>query len=306
MINEFSKMIENIDIICELAQETISEKDKLQKIGSMNSMTNLITKSPVLLKIGVNHPNFNNNAHNLSLHQNLAKLAGTSNKDMIVDYNLIYFFKYSLNYIYDYYLTINKFHAFKINKYQISFAKLNLCNFLNYMTKNMFILSKSKGINIEVNCKVKDDVIVNYEYTRLIVFNLLNFILNNSSGSYQTEMKLTVDYENISEKEGLFKFCLEFIEPSPIVEYSLIREILDKNDTLDLSFDEIDKFKYLDIGIFVANFIIKNIYNKAIAIDSYRSDAYKVTFYVCGKHLENKNLYQVHYIFNLVFIPWIY
>ena len=289
-------MIENIDNICELAQEVTADNvNKMPKNISMNSMQNLITKSPNLYKPG-NTPNFTNNAqnpHNISLLQNLAKFAGNNSKDVPVDYNLIYFFKYSLNYIYDYYLTTNIFYALKINKYHNSFAKFNLSNFLNYMIKNMYILSKTKNVNLELNCKIKDDIIANYEYTRLIVFNILNFVLNNSSLNLQNEMKLTVEYENISEKEGMFKYCFEFTDPSPIIDYSFIKEMLDKNDTLDMTFDEIDKFKYLDIGIFVANFLVKNIYNKTIVIDCYRLDTYKVWFYIGGKHMENKNLYHV-------------
>jgi hypothetical protein len=48
----------------------------------------------------------------------------------------------------------------------------------------------------------------------------------------------------------------------------------------------------MDVGIFVSYFIIKKIYNKELKIDTI-NDRVRISFEINGKHLENKNLYEV-------------
>ena len=211
---------------------------------------------------------------------------------VITDYTLIYFFKYSLNYIYDYYLTLTVFNSLKINKFNNKVTKFCLFNFLNYMVNYLYIPSRKQSANIEVNCRFKDEIVANYEYMRLIIFNFLSFVINNSQSDSPNDIKIFVDYENLSEIDGLFKFSIEFNENSALISYDKIKQILESNEKLDVTPEQISKFKLFDVGIFVSYFIIINVYKKQMKVET-NYDQVKISFEINGKYVENKNLYDV-------------
>ena len=134
----------------------------------------------------------------------------------------------------------------KICKFHNRLTKFSLINFLNYMILYLYIPSKKQISNVELNCRIKDDIVANYEYLRLIIFNFLSFIINNSQSNIPNDIRIFVEYENLSEIDGIFKFSFEFNENSALISYDKIRSILESNDNLDCTSNQINKFKLLD------------------------------------------------------------
>ena len=290
--NEYSKMIDDIDLILTNTQECAAEKKVQSPINSMfNIVPNKITKSPNLFKP---KQSLTIRPDQIEIHKNLAKLVGQNlnSAPIVIDYSLIYFFKFSLNYIYDYNLTLTVFESLKICKFHNRLTKFSLINFLNYMILYLYIPSKKQISNVELNCRIKDDIVANYEYLRLIIFNFLSFIINNSQSNIPNDIRIFVEYENLSEIDGIFKFSFEFNENSALISYDKIRSILESNDNLDCTSNQINKFKLLDVGVFVSYFIIVNVYKKNLKIET-RFDQVKISFEINGKYVENKNLYDV-------------
>jgi hypothetical protein len=306
-------MIDDIDILLETVPEATIDKPVIQSPRlnppmlatiQQNSMTNLhMARSPNLL----NRPAPVRQGGNQDIHQlNLAKFTGAAPKvtPLPMDYSLFFFFKYSLNYIFDYYLTMTVFQSLKLGKYHTRLTKFNLISFLNYMVNYLYIPTKKfcPSTSIEVYCKVRDDIVANYEYIRLLVFNFLSFIItntaNNQSQSSQKEIKIYVEYDNLSESEGTFKFCFEFSEPNAIIPYQKLKDLLEANKQLEVTPETIERFyKYMDVGLFVSFCVIKNIYGKELKIDI-RGDVIKIIFEVSGKHSENKCIYEVIFKIN--------
>jgi hypothetical protein len=296
-------MIEDIDMMLENTIEVPVEK-LIHQSPKKSTLASAIPTSTSILSIARSPNLFRGNQNSLrqgtpELHHNLLKLIGQQKSiPQSIDYTLIYFFKYSLNFIYDTQLTMTVFQSFKLCNFHNNVTKFNLTNFLNYMANYMYVPMKKQGINntIEIHSKIKDEIIANYEYLRLIVFNFLNFIFNNTQADSQMsrkDVKIYVEYENISEADGIFKFFFEFNEENPVISYDKLSTLLEANHKLDITPDHIEKFyKYMDVGIFVSYFIIKKIYNKELKIDTI-NDRVRICFEINGKHLENKNLYEV-------------
>lgn len=295
-------MIEDIDMMLENTLEVPVEK----QITSSPKKPAILNVNPNPILNIARSPNlYRGNQSNLrqgtpELHHNLLKLIGQQRSiAQSIDYTLIYFFKYSLNFIYDTQLTMTVFQSLKLCNFHNNVTKFNLSYFLNYMANYMYVHMKKQGINnsIEIYSKIKDEIIANYEYLRILIFNFLNFIFNNTQTDPligRKDLKIFVEYENISEADGLFKFFFEFSEENPIIAYDKLLSLLEANHKLEVSPDHIEKFyKYMDVGIFVSYFIIKRIYNKELKIDII-NDRIRISFEINGKHLENKNLYEVY------------
>ena len=202
----------------------------------------------------------------------------------------LYFLKFKSNFLYDNFLTINVYRSLKLNKNKRNISHFNIKNLFLYIIHNFFIPSKLNDFTIELEwkSKVKETCAI-YEYYRVIIFNILNFIISNSkSDNKNKKINIILDINNFVEQDFKFKVEFEIYDDKVnYISYEDMKRILETTNIFNLNSDEIKKFELFDIGIFVAYNILQRVYNRDSTISTHQFGT-KLSFFIKGVALINK------------------
>lgn len=225
--------------------------------------------------------NLNNNASNISngnfqsqsAHDKLVGMETAISKipkSAPFDYATLFLLKNSLNYIYDMYLTLNTFNCLRMSKINKRLTSLNFEYFVNYMINYFYPISKIKNFKIELESDLEGEVYAIYDYYRVIFFNVIIFILNNTRDS-KNEKTLTISVKHhiFTENQGsYYKAIFSFTDESPYIPYNLLSEVLNSLRNTELNSITLEKYKLIDFGLIVSFYIANTVYNSEFNINT--------------------------------------
>ncbi len=179
------------------------------------------------------------------------------------DYGTLFLLKNNLNYIYDMYLTLNTFNCLRMSKINKRLTNLNFEYFVNYMINYFYPISKIKNFKIELKSDLEGEVYAIYDYYRVIFFNVIIFILNNTRDSKKEKtLTISVKHHIFTENQGsYYKAIFSFTDESPYIPYNLLNEVLISIKNTELNSISLEKYKLIDFGLLVSFYIANTVYN---------------------------------------------
>lgn len=206
-------------------------------------------------------------------HQNTTNLqaeALAKSKNCPFDYATLFLLKNSLNYIYDMYLTLNTFNCLRMSKMNKRLTNLNFEYFVNYMINYFYPISKIKNFKIELKSDLEGEVYAIYDYYRVIFFNVIIFILNNTRDSKKEKtLTISVKHHIFTENQGsYYKAIFSFVDESPYIPYNLLNEVLQSLKNTELNSITLEKYKLIDFGLLVSFYIANTVYNSEFTINT--------------------------------------
>jgi hypothetical protein len=187
------------------------------------------------------------------------------------DYSTLFYLKSSTNYIFDLTLTINTYRSLKMNKSIKKFAQFNLKNFVMYMLSYLYPIAKIKNFSFQFKCDISDDEAnCVYDYYRVIFFNVIMFILNNTKDtSKERSIMVELKHDKFKENQGnLYLAIFKFTDKDPIVKYNTISNILQNMKNMDLKNIDLEKNRTIDFGLLVVFYIVSVVYASDFKISS--------------------------------------
>lgn len=249
---EMSKVLNSLEIICNTCPDPV----KQALVGASPF------RSPNLLRRTVN-----NDIAQRQAVRHLAEITGRipmaeqRNEDCF-DNSLLLNTKYSLNYVYDLYLTISAFKMLKSGLKNKKVSDFHFKYFLNYIVNYFYMPCRIRNWKIELNNELDKEVIASYEYLRTLIFNLLFFIVNNSrdEGDKVVEISIKHDKFTVNDAGSFYKLTFKFVDHMPRINYhtDLVQlfTILKKTPIHKL---DPKIFEIFDLGIITSFYIAQEI-----------------------------------------------
>lgn len=186
------------------------------------------------------------------------------------DCTTLFLLKNNLNYMYDMYLTLNTFQSLKMCKINKCQTNINFENFVNYMINYFYPISKIKNYKIEVKSDLEGEVYAIYDYYRVIFFNIIIFILNNSRDlSKEKTLTISVKHHIFTENQGsYYKAIFSFKDESPYIPYNLLNELLNSLKNTEINKINLENYKMIDFGLLVSFYIANTVYNSEFMINT--------------------------------------
>ena len=178
--------------------------------------------------------------------------------------NLFFFYiNLSVNFIYDLTTTNYIYNTFIEKKKLTELSKFSLENLLKYMINYLSVFGINKNFNIDIQIEKKEDVICNLPYMRVIIFNILLFIIENS---YDQKMKtITIKRENVKyeyKKGNYDRLIFSFTDPRPILSYETLKFFFQHfNYHFFLRRNPIETYNLVNFGFLVPYLISETQYN---------------------------------------------
>jgi len=191
-------------------------------------------------------------------------------KNCPFDYSTLFLLKNSLNYIYDLSLTLNTFNCLRMSKINKRLTNLNFEYFVNYMINYFYPISKIKNFKIELKSDLEGEVYAIYDYYRVIFFNVIIFILNNTRDSKKEKtLTISVKHHIFTENQGsYYKAIFSFSDDSPYIPYNLLNEVLQSLKNTELNSITLEKYKLIDLGLLVSFYISNTVYNSEFNVNT--------------------------------------
>jgi len=266
-----------------------------QNLGILTTNLKSETKAPVQTKLLLPKSNF----LNLPLENgNALPTSTTSNTSFYntvlreqksnFDYSILFLLKHSLNYIQDIQLTINIIVTLRMNKIYHKQTRINFEDFLPHIVNYLYPLAKMKNFQFKLNL-IEEDIIVVYEYYRVIFFNTIFFILNNTNDTSEKTLEVTLDHSRWTERGNYYETSFVFKDESPIIKYESLSTVLKGLVTQEFKKINLDHYKFLD-GLIVTSYLLLHIHNNQIEIETIAKNTYKIHFCIFGGALNNTEL----------------
>ena len=178
--------------------------------------------------------------------------------------NLFFFYiNLSVNFIYDLTTTNYIYNTFIEKKKLTELSKFNLENLLKYMANYLCVFGLNKNFNIDINIDRKEDVICNIAYIRVIIFNILLFIIENSND--QKNKTITIKRENVKyeyKKGNYDRLIFSFTDPRPVLSYETLKLFFQHfNYHFFLRRNPIETYNLVNFGFLVPYLISETQYN---------------------------------------------
>lgn len=222
--------------------------------------------------------NANNNQNSALTHNSIDRISTANSKpDALAkakncpfDYAALFLLKNNLNYIYDMYLTLNTFNCLRMSKINKRLTNLNFEYFVNYMINYFYPISKIKNFKIELKSDLEGEVYAIYDYYRVIFFNVIIFILNNTRDSKKEKtLTISVKHHIFTENQGsYYKAIFSFTDESPYIPYNLLNEVLQSLKNTELNSITLEKYKLIDFGLLVSFYIANTVYNSEFTVNT--------------------------------------
>jgi len=201
------------------------------------------------------------------------------------DYTTLFLLKHSLNYIQDVFLTINVVMALRMNKILHKQTKIDFEDFIPHIVDYLYPIAKMKNFVFKLNL-IEEDIVVVYEYYRVIFFNTIFFILNNSQDNSEKKIEITLDHSRWTDHGNYYETSFTFNDRSPIVKYESLPVLLKTLSSKEFKHINLDQFKFID-GLIVASYLLSNIHNNEIEIETIGENKYKIHFCIFGGAINN-------------------
>ena len=176
------------------------------------------------------------------------------------DYTFLFSNRFGGNYIYDLILTNYVFTSFIENKEIKDIRRFNFDNFLNYMVNYLTPIAKINNFTIVVKNSLKEEVEANYTYIRVILFNCIMFILNNSKDQKSKTLEIRMKHVKFQKlNENYYSLIFQFNQTHTYHSYKNLNIFFSQFD--EAKFKNIDPQQIndtIDLGLFVV-FLINNI-----------------------------------------------
>ena len=178
--------------------------------------------------------------------------------------NLFFFYiNLSVNFIYDLTTTNYIYNTFIEKKKLTELSRFNLENLLKYMINYLSVFGINKNFNIDIKIDKKEDVICNLPYIRVIIFNILLFIIENSYD--QKQKTITIKRENVKyeyKKGNYDRLIFSFTDPRPILSYETLKFFFQHfNYHFFLRRNPIETYNLVNFGFLVPYLISETQYN---------------------------------------------
>lgn len=264
---EFKKVVDLMEAICSTAPDPPKETD-------ISLVVNPSNRSPLMLSRQNNSNIQAKQAQdNLIKYVGGSKHAGQANQSQLIneeafDFSFLYLCKYSLNYVFDMYLTVNIFNSLRASKINKDISTFDFKQMTQYLINYLTMLQKQKNFKIESSYDKYDEIEANYEYVRVLMFNMLLFILNNSEDDKNKKI-LEVKFKHdkfIPNSPSIFRVNFIFTDQKPIIKYNQLKEVFHKMKNCEIKDLNPEIFKILDIGIIICYYITTYIYNSEFTI----------------------------------------
>jgi len=131
------------------------------------------------------------------------------------------------------------------------------------MINYFYPISKIKNFKIELKSDLEGEVYAIYDYYRVIFFNVIIFILNNTRDSKKEKtLTISVKHHIFTENQGsYYKAIFSFTDESPYIPYNLLNEVLISIKNTELNSISLEKYKLIDFGLLVSFYIANTVYN---------------------------------------------
>lgn len=214
----------------------------------------------------------------------------------LFDYSILYFFQDKCQLLYDLYLTLQVFLAFYTHKVSQAKDNIRLDQLVSHLSEYFFIPAQQNNFTIEYNVKGPTHLRLNYLYLRIVLVNLILFVLNNSkSKSTHKTVNFAIEVQKSAEKDkdkdknneekDFVKISIDYIDQEPIIDFTKLNTMLNDLNIAFVSFEfEIKKAKCFSFGLLVVNYIANMIYNNSMVLNS-DNNYHRVAFIAKGKIL---------------------
>ena len=168
------------------------------------------------------------------------------------------------------YLTLNNFNCLRMSKINKRLTNLNFEYFVNYMINYFYPISKIKNFKIELKSDLEGEVYAIYDYYRVIFFNVIFFILNNTRDlKKEKTLTISVKHHIFTENQGsYYKAIFSFTDDSPYIPYNLLNELLNSLKNTELNNITLEKYKLIDFGLIVSFYIANTVYNSEFNVNT--------------------------------------
>ena len=191
------------------------------------------------------------------------KLKNLIKKKTQFDYTFLFYNRFGGNYIYDLALTNYVFTSFIENKEIKDIRRFNFDNFLNYMVNYLTPIAKINNFTIEVKNSLKEEVEANYTYIRVILFNCIMFILNNSKDQKNKTLEIRMNHVKFNKSnENYYRLVFQFNQVHSYYSYKHLSTFFSQFD--EAKFKNIDPQQInntIDLGLFVVFLICNIVFN---------------------------------------------
>ena len=178
--------------------------------------------------------------------------------------NLFFFYiNLSVNFIYDLTTTNYIYNTFIEKKKLTELSRFNLENLLKYMANYLSVFGINKNFNIEIKIDKKEDVICNLAYMRVIIFNILLFIIENSNDQRNKTITIKREHVKYEYKKGNYdKLIFTFSDPRPVLSYETLKFFFQHfNYHFFLRRNPIETYNLVNFGFLVPILISETQYN---------------------------------------------
>lgn len=223
----------------------------------------------------------------------------------LFDYSILFFFQDKCQFLYDLYLTLQVFSWFYTHKISTVKDNIKLDQLVSHLSEYFFIPAQQNNFTIEYNVKGPTNLKISYLYLRIVLINLILFVLNNSKNKAKHKtVNFTIEVQKNAEKDkdktnderDYVKICIDYIDPEPVIDFTKLNTMLNDLNLAFVSFEcEIKKARCFSFGLLVVNYISNMIYNNAMVMNS-ENNYHRVTFLAKGKILNQQHDSSLEYI----------
>ena len=191
------------------------------------------------------------------------------NVDKKINYNItkenLFFFyiRLSINFIYDLTQTNYIYNTFIEEKKLNELSKFNFEQLIIYMSDYLSVFALNKNFSIDVRVDKKEDVICNLSYVRIIIFNILLFIIENSNDSKPKTITIKREHVKYEYNKGNYdRLIFSFHDSRPILSYETLKFFFQFfNYNFFLRRNPIEIYNLINFGLILPCLISETQYN---------------------------------------------
>jgi hypothetical protein len=300
--NELKNVTENIDKVCDRILESElpdNKKDKPSITSNINLSSLVIPRQKTSGKSNSSpaRSEFKKGSFNRqnTIQKSQVPAPNSINTTQVVvpkcDFSIWFFLKYNITFIYELFLTLKTYDTI-INKRLLTYNyKIVLPEFFNYLEDYLKIPCQLKNVKfLFINNSIEDELVVCFQYFRVIVFNILLFILNNTYSETQ-ERIIEVIFRSEKEFTGedyKIKFAIKYKDENIKINYNDVSKILATEQNKGCINCKVDaaKIKLLDLGLVTAYYILNHVFDNDLVMTSENSQ-HSISFFMIGKYQRN-------------------
>lgn len=176
-------------------------------------------------------------------------------------YPYLFYIKFNLNYLSDLILTNNFFDSLLHDKcYDIH--RFNFNSFLHYMIHYLTPISKINNFKISIKNDLNEEIEANYYCIRVLIFNILMFIFNNSRDMKEKTLEIRVEHVLFGKQNGCYyRINFSFNEANSHFSYETLSKFFEGFDIG--KFYNVDMIKLnsiVDFGLLVSSLIANKVF----------------------------------------------